>query len=76
MSHKPEVAIIAGSADETVPAGRFDKARSARSSAMLEDYTELIADLQAGQGEARMTDIARAQDGEVDPGHFLPARSA
>ena len=41
-------------------AQRFDKARSARSSAMLEDYTELIADLQAGQGEARTTDIARA----------------
>ena len=41
-------------------ARRFGKARSARSSAVLEDYTELIADLQAGQGEARTTDIARA----------------
>ena len=45
---------------EDVPAQRFGKARSARSSAMLEDYTELISDLQAGQGEARTTDIARA----------------
>ena len=60
MSHKPEVAMIADPANDAVPAERFDKARSARSSAMLEDYTELIADLQAGQGEARMTDIARA----------------
>ena len=59
MSHKPEVAMIADASNDTVPAERFDKARSARSSAMLEDYTELIADLQAGQGEARMTDIAR-----------------
>ncbi len=42
------------------PAKRFGKARSARSSAMLEDYTELIADLQAAQGEARTTEIARA----------------
>ncbi len=60
MSHKPDVAMSAGPANDAVPAERFDKARSARSSAMLEDYTELIADLQAGQGEARMTDIARA----------------
>ena len=46
------------------PAGpdrrRFDKARTARSAAILEDYTELIADLLAGQGEARTTEIARA----------------
>ena len=42
------------------PAQRFGKARSARSSAVLEDYTELIADLQAMGGEARVTDIARA----------------
>jgi DtxR family manganese transport transcriptional regulator len=39
---------------------RFDKARTARSAAILEDYTELIADLLAGQGEARTTEIARA----------------
>ena len=60
MSHKPEVAMIVDPSNDPVPAERFDKARSVRSSAMLEDYTELIADLQAGQGEARMTDIARA----------------
>ena len=35
------------------------KARSARSASMLEDYTELIADLIAANGEARTTDIAR-----------------
>lgn len=45
---------------DAVPAERYGKARSARSSAMLEDYTELISDLRAGQGEARTTDIARA----------------
>ena len=49
-----------GAPGEGAAARRFDQARSARSSAMLEDYTELIADLQAGQGEARTTDIARA----------------
>ena len=40
-------------------ADRFSKARSARSASMLEDYTELIADLIACNGEARTTDIAR-----------------
>ena len=49
-----------GGRDAGDAAQRFGKARSARSSAVLEDYTELIADLQAGQGEARTTDIARA----------------
>ncbi len=49
-----------GDAGNVVPAQRFGRARSARSSAMLEDYTELISDLQAGEGEARTTDIARA----------------
>jgi DtxR family transcriptional regulator, manganese transport regulator len=46
-------------ATEPVQADRFSKARSARSAAMLEDYTELIADLIAANGEARTTDIAR-----------------
>jgi DtxR family manganese transport transcriptional regulator len=46
-------------ATEPVQADRFLKARSARSAAMLEDYTELIADLIAANGEARTTDIAR-----------------
>jgi DtxR family transcriptional regulator, manganese transport regulator len=46
-------------ATEPVQADRFSRARSARSAAMLEDYTELIADLIAANGEARTTDIAR-----------------
>ncbi len=40
-------------------ADRFTQARSARSAALLEDYTELIADLLQEHGEARITDIAR-----------------
>jgi DtxR family manganese transport transcriptional regulator len=46
-------------ATETAQARRFTKARTARSAATLEDYTELIADLIAANGEARMADIAR-----------------
>jgi DtxR family manganese transport transcriptional regulator len=46
-------------ATEPVQADRFGKARSARSASMLEDYTELIADLIAANGEARTTDISR-----------------
>ena len=46
-------------AAEPAQADRFVKARSARSASMLEDYTELIADLIAANGEARTTDIAR-----------------
>ena len=45
--------------EEPTQAERFGKARSDRSAALLEDYTELIADLLASQGEARATDIAR-----------------
>lgn len=44
---------------EQIQARRFGKARSAQSSALLEDYVELIADLLASTGEARPTDIAR-----------------
>src|SRR5271165_3495794 len=44
---------------EPVQAHRFSKTRSARSASMLEDYTELIADLIATNGEARTTEIAR-----------------
>ena len=44
---------------ELTQARRFVKARSARSTAVLEDYVELIADLLATAGEARPTDIAR-----------------
>ncbi len=46
-------------AAEAAQARRFSKARTARSAATLEDYTELIADLIAASGEARMADIAR-----------------
>ena len=45
---------------ETAPnhARRFGRARKARATSMLEDCTELIADLRAANGVARMTDIA------------------
>jgi len=39
-------------------ATRFSQARSARSLEILEDYTELIAELVRERGEARITDIA------------------
>ncbi len=60
MGGKTTTAGADEDAGDVVPAQRFGRARTARSSAMLEDYTELIADLQAGEGEARTTDIARA----------------
>jgi len=44
---------------ELAHARRFGKARSAQSTAVLEDYVELIADLLGSTGEARPTDIAR-----------------
>jgi DNA-binding MarR family transcriptional regulator len=44
---------------ETAQARRFGKARSAQSTALLEDYVELIDDLLGSAGEARPTDIAR-----------------
>ena len=44
---------------EGTQARRFGKTRSAQSTALLEDYAELIADLLDGEGEARPTDIAR-----------------
>ena len=44
---------------EPTQARRFGKARTAQSTALLEDYAELIADLLAAGGEARPTDIAR-----------------
>ena len=44
---------------ELTQARRFGRARSAQSTALLEDYVELIADLLADTGEARPTDIAR-----------------
>src|SRR6202453_2039025 len=53
-----------GAAAEKLPAEgtqarRFGKTRTAQSTALLEDYVELIADLMASAGEARPTDIAR-----------------
>jgi len=44
---------------ETTQASRFGKTRTAQSTALLEDYVELIADLLAMNGEARPTDVAR-----------------
>jgi DtxR family manganese transport transcriptional regulator len=44
---------------ERAQARRFGKTRSAQSTAVVEDYVELIADLLAVSGEARPTDIAR-----------------
>ena len=44
---------------EPAQARRFGKTRTALSTALLEDYAELIADLLATGGEARPTDIAR-----------------
>ena len=44
---------------EGTQARRFGKTRSAQSTALHEDYVELIADLLEGEGEARPTDIAR-----------------
>jgi DtxR family manganese transport transcriptional regulator len=49
----------AGLDDESAQAERFGKTRRAQSTALLEDYTELIADLLTTAGEARPTDIAR-----------------
>ena len=40
-------------------AARFRKTRFAHSTALCEDYAELIADLLQTSGEARVTDIAR-----------------
>jgi DtxR family transcriptional regulator, manganese transport regulator len=44
---------------EPTQARRFRKTRSAQSTALHEDYVELIADLLATSGEARPTDVAR-----------------
>lgn len=44
---------------EPAQALRFGKARIARSTAVREDYVELIADLLVATGEARATDVAK-----------------
>ncbi len=63
MALRKAVAESAESQDtlpaEPTQARRFGKARTAQSTALLEDYAELIADLLAIGGEARPTDIAR-----------------
>ncbi|MCW1932827.1 manganese-binding transcriptional regulator MntR [Pararhodobacter zhoushanensis] len=51
-------------APETLPdsaetSDRFAQARTAQSVALLEDYVELIGDLIAEHGEARITDLAQ-----------------
>ncbi len=48
-----------GMPEEPTQALRFGKARTARSTALLEDYVELIADLLATHGEARATEVAK-----------------
>ena len=45
--------------EEPTQALRFCKTRSAQSTALMEDYVELIADLIAAHGEARATDVAK-----------------
>lgn len=55
---QPAAAPVAMPA-ETTQASRFGKTRTAQSTALMEDYVELIADLLANQGEARPTDVAR-----------------
>ena len=57
MSRPP--ALILGLPTEPTHARRFGKTRTAQSTAIAEDYAELIADLLASVGEARPTDIAR-----------------
>jgi DtxR family manganese transport transcriptional regulator len=58
-SHKSRQAAAMELPAELIQARRFGKARSAQSTALFEDYVELIADLLASTGEARPTDIAR-----------------
>ncbi|RAI58002.1 manganese-binding transcriptional regulator MntR [Roseicella frigidaeris] len=48
-----------GTAGPPAEAVRHASARSARASALAEDYVEIIADLLDTEGEARATDIAR-----------------
>ena len=45
---------------EPAQAHRFGRARDARAGALVEDYAELIADLEASGGRARIRDIARS----------------
>jgi DtxR family manganese transport transcriptional regulator len=51
--------IVTEMPEELTQALRFGKARTARSTSLIEDYVELIADLLAAHGEARTTDVAK-----------------
>lgn len=56
----PAATVPAEEAEEAQPgAERFSQARAAQSVAVLEDYAEMIDDLIAELGEARITDIAQ-----------------
>ena len=46
------------SAIDPIQPQRFNQARAAQAVAVLEDYAEMIGDLYAEMGEARITDIA------------------
>ncbi|CAH2604309.1 Transcriptional regulator MntR [Rhodovastum atsumiense] len=63
MARRPDIVLHADAPihlpEEPTQARRFGKTRTALSTAVLEDYAELIADLLAANGEARPTDIAR-----------------
>ena len=59
MQPSPEMAVPSAMPAEPTQAQRFGKARTAQSGALTEDYVELIADLLAAGGEARLVDIAR-----------------
>lgn len=53
-------AVSPPDADDGAGTGQqFRLARSQRASALVEDYVELIADLQREQGEVRVTEVAR-----------------
>lgn len=54
-----EAAAAAEAAEETAFEKRHRHARAQRSTALTEDYVELIADLMALHGEVRVTEIAR-----------------
>ena len=53
MSNEPDLP------DAPIQADRFARARTAQSTALSEDYAELIADLLDQEGEARTTDMAK-----------------
>lgn len=57
QDHTPLPESVPPAPDEE--AARHASARSARASALTEDYVEIIADLLERDGEARPTDIAR-----------------